>query len=108
MSIIRHFAFFLFVLSLPSLCAQNRPPMWIEIDQGGFADKMIFSANFTWMMNYCSQSVNISGCCMKTDRLVSFHNIQIMQKNSIPIIGGSCYPEWGMISFSANRTQFPG
>ena len=43
MSIIRHLSFFLFILSLSSLCAQNQSPMWIEIDQGGFADKIIFS-----------------------------------------------------------------
>ena len=43
MSIIRHLSFFLFVLSLSSLCAQNQSPMWIEIDQGGFADKIIVS-----------------------------------------------------------------
>jgi hypothetical protein len=43
MSIIRHLSFFLFILSLSSLCAQNQSPMWIEIDQGGFADKIIVS-----------------------------------------------------------------
>ena len=41
MSIIRHLSFFLFILSLSSLCAQNQSPMWIEIDQGGFADILI-------------------------------------------------------------------
>lgn len=34
---------FLYFLNLPSLHAQNQPPVWIEIDQGGFADKIIFS-----------------------------------------------------------------
>lgn len=43
MSIVRLFALFFIVLSLPSLYAQNQSPMWIEIDQGGWGKKIIFS-----------------------------------------------------------------
>ncbi len=43
MSVVRRFALFFIVLSLPSLYAQSQSPMWIEIDQGGWVGKIIFS-----------------------------------------------------------------
>ncbi len=42
-NIIGFLAFFFFVLSLHPSCAQNQSPIWIEIDQGGWGDKIIFS-----------------------------------------------------------------